>query len=43
MAIVFSQGFVIQETPLRAVVCVPVPYVSQVSVTAIWPRNIGPC
>lgn len=43
MPIFFSQGYTVEDSPKRPIVCVPVVYVSQVNVTAYWPRDAGPC
>jgi len=43
MAIFFSQGYVIEDNPKKPIVCVAAVNVQQVNVTAVWPRNAGPC
>lgn len=43
MAIFFGDGYVLEDNPKRAVVCVGALFVSVVEVTAMWPRNAGPC
>lgn len=43
MAIFFSQGFVLEDNPKKPIVCVTAVIVQQVTVTAYWPRDAGPC
>jgi len=42
-AIFFSQGYVLEDRPKKPIVCVGSVFVQQVSVTAYWPRDAGPC
>jgi len=43
MAIFFNVGYVLEDRPKRAVICAKAVHVAEVQVTAIWPRDAGPC
>lgn len=43
MPIFFSNGFVVEDNPKRAIICKPAVLVSEITLKAVWPRELEGC